>query len=153
MENKVEVIHRGLLQELGFEMAHSEVERKKTLKTKLMVAYEHYRYVTPQQIDDFNDKLQKNTRTTDGWVTSYDKLRFRAIKEYPNVPPANVLEDVKKARDLGCFDTFEVADIQTVEVRPDPIIFGRVSGCDNRFFISQWDNDVKLEDILKENEG
>jgi len=40
-----------------------------------------------------------------------------------------------------------------VTVVPDPILLGRITGCENRYFIAQWDDDVKIEDILKENEG
>jgi hypothetical protein len=61
--------------------------------------------------------------------------------------------DLKKAKDMGCFDYFEVAKVETVEVRPDPIIFGGIEGCDDKFFITQWDDDVSIEEILNENEG
>jgi hypothetical protein len=30
----------------------------------------------------------------------------------------------------------------------DPIIFGKIDGCTDRFFIAQWDDDVKIEDIV-----
>jgi len=80
-------------------------------------------------------------------------LQFTAIQAYEKVPPDFVLEAMEKAMDLNCFDRFEVASIQSVKEIPDPIVFGVIDGCTDKFFISQWDNDVKIEDILKENEG
>jgi hypothetical protein len=36
---------------------------------------------------------------------------------------------------------------------PDPIIFGRIKGSNNRYFVAQWDDDVKIEQILRADEG
>ncbi|MGD0652253.1 MAG: hypothetical protein ABSA97_14145, partial [Verrucomicrobiia bacterium] len=69
------------------------------------------------------------------------------------VPPPAALEKLAEARMFGCFDDFEVADLKTVAVRPDPILFGVIIGCPDKFFIVQWDNDVKIEDILRADEG
>ena len=57
------------------------------------------------------------------------------------------------SRHLGVFDTFEVAKIESTRVYRDPIVFGRISGCDDRFYIAQYDDDVKIEDLLGPNEG
>lgn len=84
---------------------------------------------------------------------THDKLAFCKIAEYGEVPPAEVLGKVKEAKERNCFDYFEVAKVETVEVRPDPIIFGRINGIDDRFFVAQWDKDVSIDDILMENEG
>lgn len=151
MENKTEVLvtNEELLKELGFNAASAEIDAKKILKRKLMVAYEHFRFVTPDQITAFNHKLYQ--KTLKGYT--YDQLRFTPVQQYRNAPPVEVLDEMKKAVGFGCFDSFEVVDIQAVEKRPDPILFGLIKGCSNRFFVSQWDNDVKIEDILKESEG
>ena len=73
--------------------------------------------------------------------------------EYPSAPPQAVLDKVEEAQKVGCFDAFEVCKVESVREYKDPIVFGRITGCPDRFFIAQWDNDVKIEDILKENEG
>lgn len=52
-----------------------------------------------------------------------------------------------------CFDKFEVMTVEWHKEVPDPILFGVVNGCADRFFIAQWDTDVKIEDILKDHEG
>jgi hypothetical protein len=40
-----------------------------------------------------------------------------------------------------------------VKVIPDPVVFGIIIGCRNKYFIAQWDNEVSIEQILKEDEG
>lgn len=92
-------------------------------------------------------------RGTGARLMTHDTLEIIALELYPEVPPPDCLLDLKKAKDLNIFDRFEVAKVQTVEVRPDPIIFGLINGCVDKFFITQWDDDVKIEDILKQNEG
>jgi hypothetical protein len=83
----------------------------------------------------------------------YDRLVGYPIEEYSEVPPMDCLMDLKTAKDRNCFDTFEVAKVESVVERPDPIIFGRIEGCPDRFFITQWDDDVSIEQILQENVG
>lgn len=139
----------ALLKELGFTKAASVLDEKKERARKMMIAYENYKFVTPEIFDRFNRELKAKTQK--GY--QFDRLAFSNIKDYQEVPPQHVLDKVKEAMGRGCFDTFEVAKVETVEVRPDPIIFGKINGCQDSFFIDQWDNDVKIEDILRENEG
>lgn len=144
------------LLELGFKKAGEKLQDKEEMKRKLMIAFEFHRVVTPGIIDRFQKQLRKKTEKQDpqrSWITTYDTIAFCKIGEYAEIPPAEVLGKVKEAKARNCFDYFEVAKVETVEVRPDPIIFGRINGVDDRFFVAQWDNDVKIEDILSENEG
>lgn len=167
--------------ELGFESAGTNLKQKEDMKRKLTIAYEHYRFVTPANIDRFQAALKEKTEQkikctrcngtgklpessftkqtcyrcngTKSEGSSYDTLKIQPISSYPKIPPQDVLDAIKIAKERGCFDYYEVAEVKTIEVRPDPIIFGGVNGCQDRFFIAQWDNDVKIDDILKENEG
>lgn len=142
------------LLELGFSKVGNKLKDKEDLKRKLAIAFEHHRVVTPGVVERFQKQLRKKTEAVDKYGrTSYDTLAFCKIAEYGEVPPVEVLGKVKEAMALKCFDYFEVAKVETVQVRPDPIIFGRIKGCDDRFFVAQWDNDVKIEDILMANEG
>lgn len=142
------------LLELGFDKAGGKLKEKEDLKRKLAIAFEFHRVVTPGIIDRFQKQLRKKTEKKGKFgEVSYDTLAFCKIAEYGEVPPADVLDKVKEAKERKCFDYFEVAKVETVQVRPDPIIFGRIKGVNDRFFIAQWDNDVKIEDILMENEG
>jgi len=143
------------LRELGFEKAATKVKEDRELARKLRIAFEHFRVVTPENFQRFGDELKRKTMKGSplSYSYSFDQLVFTPISFYGNVPPPEVLEAVRAAKGLGCFDTFEVATIQSVTVVPDPIIFGVIRGCDNRYFVAQWDDDVKIEDILRADEG
>lgn len=159
------------LKALGLNAAADKIQRKLDLKKKLTIAYEHYRFVSPQIVARFQEELKKKTyeiQEQDGkWKkgsesdlnrrilqnTRYDQLAFVRLADYGEVPPAEALGELKTAVDRGCFDTYEVAKIQSFQKVEDPIIFGRINGCEDRFFVCQWDKDVSITDILKENEG
>lgn len=142
------------LREVGMEEAANQLEAKMKLAKKMMIAYEHFRFVTPEITQRFQDALRKKTLKGDKYGNqTYDTLKFQELKKYSKVPPKSVLNSIKKAMEMGCFDKYEVASVETVEVRPDPIVFGVIDSCEDKFFIDQWDNDVKIEDILKESEG
>jgi hypothetical protein len=143
------------LEELGFKTAADNVKSRRELARKMRIAFEHFRVVTPDHVTRFNEELkQKTYKMENGAFTyTYQTMVFTPIEKYPEVPPTEALEKLKEAKALNCFDAFEVANIQSRTVVPDPILFGRIGGCDNRYFIAQWDDDVRIEDILKEDEG
>lgn len=134
------------LERLGFTAAGAKVKELSLRKRKMAIAYEHYRFVRPEKITAFNEKLMRDSRKGGDYKT----LTFTPVDRYAEVPPAKVLDSLETAQGRKCFDSFEVAHIINVK---DPILFGRISGCADRFFIDQWDDDVKIEDILKPNEG
>lgn len=132
------------LERLGLTRASAQVKELSIRKRKMAIAYEHYRFVRQEKIDAFNAKLRGKNHF------DYKRLDFTPLADYGQVPPDSVLEALEVAQNRKCFDSFEVAHIVTVK---DPILFGRVAQCPDRFFIEQWDNDVKIEDILAPNEG
>src|SRR3990167_5009421 len=148
------------LKDLGLTKAGERLNSKTELKKKMTIAYEFYRFVEPHVIERFSAELKTKTyqedkldqyRTKQTWHV----LKFIKLEDYPEVPPADCLLDLKRAKEHKCFDWFEIVKTEvysTIEdktPRPDPIIFGRITGCEDRFFISQWDNDVLIDDILK----
>jgi hypothetical protein len=152
------------LKELGLDQAAETLDQKIQLKQKLMVAYEHYRFVEPQVINAFQEQLKKKTFKREQhdqyhYTDSWRQLKFMALKEYPHIPPTDCLMDLKKAKEMNCFDSFEVVMVEEVVNNydttpvPDPILFGLIDGCVDRFFITQWDDDCSIEEILKESEG
>lgn len=143
VKQEPEVIDR--LERLGFKTAGAKVKELSVKQRKMAIAYEHYRFVRPEKIEAFNQKLRKK-----GSAMSYQTLAFTPVESYAEVPPAHVLDKMETAIERKCFDAFEVAHIVNVK---DPILFGRIKGCPDRFFIDQWDDDVRIEDILKPNEG
>jgi len=134
------------LERLGFKAAGAKVKELSVRKRKMANAYENYRFVRPEKIDAFNAKLMNQSRKGG----DYKCLTFTPVDQYSEVPPAHVLDKLEVAMERKCFDSFEVAHIINVK---DPILFGRIQGCPDRFFIDQWDDDVRIEDILKPNEG
>jgi hypothetical protein len=107
-----------------------------------------YGFIKKEQIDKFQEVLglQKVAK-------GYKKqLTFCPIERYDrDVPPQDVLEKIEAAKKSGCFDSFEIAYVE--EVKKDPIVFGRIDGCSDRFFIAQWDDDVSIEQIIMASEG
>ena len=155
MEEKITVEE---LKAVGLDRAASELEAQQEFFRKTAIAYENFRYVTPEKINQFNEGLRKKTEKVEGknrWgdITVYDRLVFTRLSDYKNSPPKNVLNSILQAKEKKCFDDFEIAKIESHREVPDPIVFGRIKGCPDYFFIDQWDNDVKISDILKENEG
>ena len=148
----------NLLKEMGFDTASQELEKKMELKLKMTIAYENFRFVTPEIFKRFNDALKERTLQKEGkegvnLYHNYDKLNFIAVNKYKDAPPVEVLEKMAEAKQVGCFDRFEIAKIESVHEYKDPIVFGVIEGCDDRFFVAQWDDDVKIEQILNEMEG
>ena len=146
------------LEKLGFKTAGSKVKRLAEKKRKLAIAYEHYRFVRKEKIDDFNQRLKEKTikrekHSFGGYREEYQQLSFTPVEQYSECPPDSVLADLETAMGRNCFDAFEIAHIVTTIKIPDPILFGRISGCPDRFFISQWDDDISIQEILKDHEG
>lgn len=155
-----------LLQELGMVKAVENTTKRIEQSRKLHLAYQNYAFVPQEAVDRFNKKLREKTEVIYDKKTGevrkkvdlkkynevvYDSLVFKKLADYGEVPPVEVLRDVKKAHDLGVFDAFEVAKVESVREVVDPIVFGKINGCTDLFMIAQWDNDVKFEDLQKEN--
>jgi hypothetical protein len=142
------------LEQLGLTSAAKKLNSIKEFNRKTSIAYEHFRYVTKEQFDRFNKELREKTESkTKEDYKQYDRLQFIQLQQYTEIPPINVLEKLKEAKVRDCFDYFEVAKIESHVERPDPILFGCINNCPDKFFVSQWDNDVSIEDILHELEG
>ena len=147
------VEHTSLAEAAGFATAVKVAADEADVISRLARAYEHYRYVSAQKILDFQNRLKSATWKNNDYNITYDTLNFEPVSDYKTLPPVDVLEAVKTARETGIFDTFEVASIKTVRIVADPIVFGVISGCDDKFFVAQWGDDVKISDLLAENEG
>jgi hypothetical protein len=141
MDNTINI---PTLTELGFGKAVTKIDRARKLK----VAYAKYGFVTEEAIQKFNEKLKKETLKEDSSAYHFKQLAFYAPQNYGEIPPQFVLDKMKDAAADNVFDSFEIAKIDwKVEIK-DPILFGRIEGCTDRFFIAQWDDDVSIEDII-----
>ena len=132
------------LKSLGLAGAAKKLGRARRLE----IAYLNYLFVSAEKISAFNEKLRKETLKEDKRAYTYKFLAFIPLDKYPQVPPESVLDALEEAKKSECFDAFEVAKIEWREEVKDPILFGVIEGCTDKFFISQWDDDVKVEDII-----
>ena len=149
MATEIETIAQ--LERTGFKGAAEKLKRLQEKKRKLMIAYEHFRFLRQEKVDDFNQKLKEKTIKRGAFGgTEYQMLAFTPVERYGEVPPADVLLALEEAQNRQCFDSFEVAHIVDVK---DPILFGRINECSDRFYIAQWDNDISIEELLMPNEG
>ena len=138
---------KNILKDLGLDAAAKKVDAA----LKMDFAYSKYQFVTEDKITAFQKKLRERTQTrSESGYAEYKTLAFIPLQDYPEIPPADVLRALEAAKKDECFDRFEVARIESRKVDPDPILWGRIDGCSDRFFIAQWDDDVSIEDILAE---
>lgn len=68
-----------------------------------------------------------------------------AVEHYAGIPPMNVLRKFKEEKEKNVFDSFTIASVNAIR---DPLLLGRVTGSENRYFIAQWGDDVKLDDVI-----
>ncbi len=126
------------LKSLGLEKLAERIERKREAKRKITIAIATYKYVNQEDIDEYNIEIGKFNK----------RLKLEEIKNYRQLPPDDVLEALKKAQQDNCFDDFYIAFVENVK---DPILFGTIKDFKNLYFyIAQWGDDVKIEDILKD---
>lgn len=151
-ETIVKIASVEQLEKRGFTKAAKDLKDLLDRKRKLMLAYEYYKFITPSNVARFNLQLRAKTGTNmdDAWAMQYKMLDFVGIGNYEKVPPESVLQNLEIAQDRKCFDSFEVAYIKDVK---DPLLFGRIARCPNRFFIDQWDDDVTIDQLISANEG
>jgi len=135
---------KGQLGKLGFTALTTKVEIAK----KLAIAHAKYGYVTGEMIDKFNRALRAKTERMENGYRMFQRLLFTKVETYGKIPPPEVLAKMQEAIDDGIFDSFEVAAIHDVQELIDPILFGCIQGTNDKFFIAQWDDDVKIEDIV-----
>lgn len=65
------------------------------------------------------------------------------IEDYKGIPPEFVLEKIEQYKQN--FDYMTIAEVNAIK---DPLLLGRVNDCTDRFFLKQWGEDVKLDDII-----
>lgn len=136
-----------LLKELGMDKAAKKVETSQEMVRKTALAYEHFDYISQEEVDQYNADLRQKTIKDEKGAKHYMTLKFYDIKEYSEVPPVEVLQKLKDAIAFKCFDSFEIAKLESVVEVPDPILFGKIKDCGDLFFIAEWDNDITLEAI------
>ena len=59
--------------------------------------------------------------------------------------PDDVLDKIELAKERRLFDAFQVMWAEKVK---DPIVFGVLDGCQDMFFVAEWDDDITFEQLL-----
>lgn len=136
----MEPITQEKLKQLGLTGAAKKLKELKESRRKMMIAYEYYRFVRPEHFQVLQAKLWREGK----------ELHYQKLSQYERVPPAEVLVKLEEAINHQCFDSFEVVSVRAVK---DPILFGKIKGCKDKFIIAQWDDDLKVSDLLKDHEG
>ena len=136
------------LAQLGLSEAVSQLQRREEACEKWALAYAHYKFVTPEQVQVFRDKCTQEYRTSERGYRVEKRLVFTPIKDYPSVPPTEALTALQEAQARKVFDGFEIAHIEWQEIIPDPILFGCITGCPDKFVIAEWGTDVSYADLV-----
>ena len=132
---------------------------KGTLDDKVKKAMEsEYRIVPTINLRERNAKMKKDTERTinensSNKTTAYLQIKAEALKDYDGTPPEEALDDILKAQDSNLFDDFIVLSVveetKTYQKpKPDPIVLGVIDGFSHSFFITQWDNDINILDLV-----
>lgn len=147
------------LKELGFTAAAAGVERDRVLAHKMRVAWENTESVITPEIfakfcEDLRRQTERKTGQTNQWGehSTFDTIKLTSLADYPEVPPKEALDALKRVKDLGCFDSFEVATRKSVHVIPDPVIFGRINDCPDRYTVAIWGDDLPIREWLAKDE-
>ena len=125
-----------LLKKLGMDKLAGRLEEKSKGREAIKTALANYNYLTQRDIDFFREDIRKHGKD----------IRIDKIEDYGSLPPDDVIEQLKQAKDKKIFDEFVILSIIKVK---DPILFGKVEGFKELFFfIAQWGDDVTFAEIL-----
>jgi len=69
----------------------------------------------------------------------------KPLEKIEELPPDNVLIKLAEHKQRNIFDYFTIAKVEGMY---DPLLFGRIKGSTDRFFIAQWGDDVSLDDVI-----
>ncbi len=100
------------------------------------------------------DKFQQEHRMTfsaDGLNLHIDNIEAyvgnpESGKPKDRLIPDEVLGKIKEAKERKLFNEFAVLWAERV---PDPIVLGKVNGCEDYFFIAEWGDDITFEQLTK----
>lgn len=138
------------LETAGLISVVDEVKKAREFQRKIDIAIKSFPLIlTTNKITEFNEKLHKETLKEDKNSIQFKQLAFTSLKEYRKIPPKFVLEKIKNAKNMNCFDNFEVCTIEWIKEVKDPVVFGVINGTSDKFFITQWDTDITITELLE----
>lgn len=145
------------LKKLGLELQARMLEHTMRIKVKISRVKEWDYKVLPQvAIDEFETKSRNWDNNGGRKVVHIDRLEEYhrgevrgafSPAEAEELMPEFVLDKLEEAQERQVFDEFAVLWVERVK---DPLLLGKVDGCQDYFFICEWDDDVKFADFVKD---
>ena len=141
------------LEKLGLKAQATILEEELILRQKLNKMMEwDYKILTHKDIEKFSFD-NKMTMTKDGLAVHIDSVENYIGTKKTNeakdkIIPDDILDEFEKARERQLFDTFSILWVEKVK---DPLLLGQINGCKDYFLIAEWADDIKFDDIVKEN--
>ena len=145
------------LKKFGITTQAQILEQELKLRIKLARVQEwDYKVLPYDAIKEF-ESINKMTATKDGLkvhINSLDKycgiVEGALIDEAKDkIIPDFVLDKIEEAKDRQIFDEFNILWVEKVK---DPLLLGSIKGCKDYFFICEWGEDIKFEDLIKPKE-
>jgi hypothetical protein len=137
------------LLEAGADAQASVLQRELDMRRKLLQIKEwDYPILRKSTISGFNQEM---TMTRDGVRVHVDPLESYVGNpdngsEKDRLIPDDVLDSLEVAKERHLFDTMHVLWAERV---PDPLLLGRVDGCEDYFFIAEWGDDITFDQLTK----
>jgi len=95
-------------------------------------------------IDRFSEQTNDYLSSDKNTIGRFEWIETR-IDQVKSLPPKNILRKLSTHKRRKLFDYFTIAKVEGLY---DPILFGRIKGSEDRFFIAQWGEDVSLDDVI-----
>jgi len=67
------------------------------------------------------------------------------LENYPGVPPKHILDAIVEHKSRNVFDYLTIAEVKGLH---DPLLLGRLDDIEDAYFITQWGNDIQLDDVI-----
>jgi hypothetical protein len=139
------------LEKLGLKSQARILEQEIVLRQKLNKLKEwDYNILTHSSIEKYDGSTSmglKNVVKIDS-VEKYVGIdNSTAAKD--KIIPDVVLDKFQEAKDRCLFDSFAILWVE--KIKNDPLLLGQIDGCSDYFFIAEWGDDIKFEDIANEN--
>ncbi len=132
------------LQAVGATRQAEILEKQLRLRQRLVALkdwdYPVLKRTTLEKFQSSNYKVRLHIHDLEHYVGNTD-----AGDEKDRLIPDDVLDKIEQAKERKLFDAFQVMWAEQVK---DPIVFGVLDGCQDMFFVAEWDDDITFEQLL-----
>lgn len=145
--NETNHFAQSLLYAFGIDRANMNSESRGTATGYLSNFYSDI----PSEEKNDNPEVSYYDERTEDYLSSSKNTIGRFIftetklSGYSSIPPTYVLKILEEHQNRNIFDYFTIAKVNSIV---DPLLFGRINDCEDRFFICQWGDDIQLDDII-----